>query len=101
MIINMDFSKNGKQMAMLSKDRKIRIFNMLTGKIVQTIDESLEVYSTIQQNSPQLANMEFGRRIAIEKDIERNEANLYSNLLFDDSGVFLIYGSLFGIKSWH
>ena len=24
--------------------------------------------------------MEFGRRVAIEKDIERNEANFYNNL---------------------
>ncbi len=36
--------------------------------------------------------------MAIEKDIDRNEANFYSNLLFDDSGVFLIYGSALGVK---
>lgn len=30
--------------------------------------------------SQQLGNMEFGRRLAIEKDIDRNEANLFSNL---------------------
>jgi hypothetical protein len=48
-------------MAILSKDRKIRIFNVLSGKIEKTIDESLDIYSTIQQNTPQLANMEFGK----------------------------------------
>jgi hypothetical protein len=36
-------------MATLSRDRKIRIFNFATGKIVKTIDESLDVYSAIQQ----------------------------------------------------
>lgn len=36
-------------MAISSKDRKIRLFNVLSGKIVQVIDESLDVYSTIQQ----------------------------------------------------
>ncbi len=98
-VIAIEFSMNGKQMAVLSKDRKIRLFDFLSGKITQTIDESLEVYSNIQQVTPQLANMEFGRRIAIEKDIERNEANQYSNLVFDESGLFLIYGSLLGVKS--
>lgn len=97
-LIHIEFTRDGKTMAILSKDRNIRIFNVLTGKITQTIDESLEVYSTIQQNTPQLANMEFGRRMAIEKDIERNEANLFSNLVFDESGLFLIYGSLLGVK---
>lgn len=97
-VVSLEFSKNGKLMAVFSKDRKIRIFNILTGKITQTIDESLEVYSTIQQNTPQLANMEFGRRMAIEKDIERNEAYFYSNIVFDESGHFLIYGSALGVK---
>jgi hypothetical protein len=32
------------------------------------------------KTSQQLGNMEFGRRIAIEKDIERNEASFFSNL---------------------
>jgi peptidylprolyl isomerase domain and WD repeat-containing protein 1 len=44
--------------------------------------------------------MEFGRRVAIEKEIDRNnEVVLYSNLLFDESGSFLIYATLLGIKS--
>ena len=42
--------------------------------------------------------MEFGRRVAIEKDIERNEANYFNNLVFDESGMFLLYGSLLGVK---
>jgi len=36
-------------MAVLAKDRKIRLFNFLTGKITQTIDESLDSYSVLQQ----------------------------------------------------
>jgi hypothetical protein len=45
----MTFTKNGKIMAVLAKDRKIRLFNFLTGKITQTIDESLDSYSALQQ----------------------------------------------------
>lgn len=97
-VLNLEFTKDGKRMAVSSKDRKIRLFNVLSGKITQVIDESLEVYSTIQQNTPQLANMEFGRRMAIDKDIDRNEANFLSNLVFDESGMFLVYGTLLGVK---
>ena len=42
--------------------------------------------------------MEFGRRAAIEKDIERSDAIYLTNLVFDESGMFLLYGSLFGVK---
>lgn len=53
-VINVEFTRNGKLMAILSKDRKIRIFNVLSGKITETIDESLDVYSNIQQVSVSL-----------------------------------------------
>jgi hypothetical protein len=36
-------------MATSSRDRKIRLFNVLSGKIIQVIDESLDYYSAIQQ----------------------------------------------------
>lgn len=48
-VINMVFSRDGKQMATYGKDRKIRIFSVLSGKITQTIDDSIDVYSAIQQ----------------------------------------------------
>jgi peptidylprolyl isomerase domain and WD repeat-containing protein 1 len=48
-VLGIAFSKDGKLMAVMSDDRKIRLFNFLTGKFVKTIDESLDVYSQIQQ----------------------------------------------------
>ncbi len=48
-ILSITFSKDGRKMATMSDDRKIRIFNFLSGKTVKTIDESLDVYSNIQQ----------------------------------------------------
>jgi len=36
-------------MAISARDRKIRLFNVLSGKIIQVIDDSLDVYSNIQQ----------------------------------------------------
>lgn len=48
-VINIAFNKSGKKMAVLARDRKIRIFDFLTGKIINTIDESLDQYSSLQQ----------------------------------------------------
>ena len=48
-VLSIAFSKDGKIMAISSDDRKIRLFNFLTGKITKTIDESIDVYSLIQQ----------------------------------------------------
>jgi peptidylprolyl isomerase domain and WD repeat-containing protein 1 len=100
-VLSIAFTRSGKIMAVLARDRKIRVYNFLSGKIVQTIDESLDSYSAIQQQSQQLGNMEFGRRVAIEKDIDRNEASFFSNLVFDESGSFLFYSGLLGIKMYN
>jgi peptidylprolyl isomerase domain and WD repeat-containing protein 1 len=48
-VLSIAFSKDGRKMAIMSDDRKIRLFNFLSGKILKTIDESLNVYSNIQQ----------------------------------------------------
>lgn len=56
-ILNITFSRNGKVMATLSKDRKIQLFDFLSGKITKTIDESLDVYSAIQQVDYILSNV--------------------------------------------
>lgn len=48
-VINIAFNKSGKKMAILSRDRKIRLFDFLSGKIINTIDESLDQYSALQQ----------------------------------------------------
>lgn len=49
MVLNIAFSKDGKTMATLSRDRIICLFNFLTGKIQKQIDETLDAYSAIQQ----------------------------------------------------
>ena len=48
------------------------------------------------KNSQQLGNMEFGRRMAMEKDIERNEATFFQNLgslkifIFHSLNIFIL-----------
>ena len=45
-----------------------------------------------------LDEMEFGRRLAIERDLEISNVRDKVNVIFDDSGYFILYGSLYGIK---
>ncbi|XP_064625093.1 peptidylprolyl isomerase domain and WD repeat-containing protein 1-like [Lineus longissimus] len=97
-VIDIAFSPNGKQMAVISTDRKIRIFKFLTGKLTKVMDESLQHFTELQQMKQQLPNMEFGRRNAIEKDLERSDSFPLCNLVFDESGYFLMYGTMLGIK---
>lgn len=42
--------------------------------------------------------MEFGRRMAVERDLEKSEAFHLSSIVFDQSGNFIMYPTLLGIK---
>ena len=44
---------------------------LLTGKLVTVIDESLGHYLELQQVKQVLPPMEFGKKVAVEKDIAR------------------------------
>lgn len=61
-VTGMSFSGDGKRMATISTDRKIRVFNFLTGKLSRIFDEALSRYQEKQQTSQAIPNMEFGRR---------------------------------------
>ncbi|KAJ1554925.1 hypothetical protein HK405_003717, partial [Cladochytrium tenue] len=84
-------------------DRQIRIFNFRTGRVIRKYDESLSVVSEMQQAGTAiftLDDMEFGRRLALERDIERVKGGQAAtvNAVFDESGHFVIYPTLLGIK---
>merc|ERR1740128_423028 len=89
---------NNAAFATFAADRKIRVFRVLTGKLVCVIDESLQHYSELQQMSQLMPAMEFGKKMSVEKELSRVEAIQSSNMVYDESGNFLIYSSLMGIK---
>ncbi|KAI2809649.1 Peptidylprolyl isomerase domain and WD repeat containing protein 1 [Blomia tropicalis] len=97
------FSNDGQHFAMICSDRKIRLFRFLTGKLIRVYDESLQQLTALQQSQQQLPNMEFGRRIASERDLEKSEIFRSERILFDDSGYYLIYPTMLGIKilNWY
>ena len=95
-------SPNGKQFATFSfPDRKVRLFDFASGKLHRTYDESVSTIQQMQQAGTalvQLDDMEFGRRLAAEKEIELPTVRNRINIIFDETGHFLLYGSLYGIK---
>lgn len=95
-------SPNGRQLATYSlPDRRIRIFDFATAKLYRTYDESLEALEEMHRSgmgTHKLDNMEFGRRSAHEREVESDTLRNKSNVIFDESGNFIMYGSLLGIK---
>uniref|UniRef100_A0A2P2LCW0 peptidylprolyl isomerase n=1 Tax=Rhizophora mucronata TaxID=61149 RepID=A0A2P2LCW0_RHIMU len=100
-VSTIEVSPDGKQFSITSPDRRIRVFWFRTGKLRRVYDESLEVAQDLQRSgSPlyQLEAIDFGRRMAVEKEIEKTEMAPQPNAIFDESSNFLIYATLLGIK---
>lgn len=99
---SLTISPSGHQFVTYSMpDRKIRIFEFQTAKLHRTYDESLQVVEEMQQAGTALQKLEpveFGRRLAIEREIETDVYRDKFNVAFDESGHFILYGSISGIK---
>ncbi|KAL1880517.1 hypothetical protein VTK73DRAFT_5717 [Phialemonium thermophilum] len=95
-------SPDGKQFATFSfPDRKIRIFDFASGKLHRTYDESLSVVEEMQRAGTAiqvLDNGEFSRRLALEQQLDSASMRDKLNIIFDESGYFILYGSYLGIK---
>ncbi|KAJ7562782.1 hypothetical protein O6H91_03G084400 [Diphasiastrum complanatum] len=100
-VSSLEVSADGKQFVTLSPDRRIRVFWFETGKLRRTYDESLEVAQDLQRSDVPLYRLDaidFGRRIAVEREIEKTENVPQPNVVFDESSNFLLYTTLLGIK---
>uniref|UniRef100_H2YC15 peptidylprolyl isomerase n=1 Tax=Ciona savignyi TaxID=51511 RepID=H2YC15_CIOSA len=99
-------SPDGLSFACLTSNRRVIVFKFLNGKKSRVYDESLNVvpqhpqtFIELQRSKAQLANMEFGRRVAVERELAKNEGILsLNNVIFDDSGNFLLYATMLGVK---
>ncbi len=95
-------SPDGEKFVVFSMpDRKIRIFDFPTGKLHRTYDESLQTAAEMQQAGTaaiQLEKADFDRKMAAEKELEKS-AIQRQNVIFDESGNFVFYGSFLGIKT--
>ena len=95
-------SPTGQQFATMSfPDRKIRVFDFASGKLYRTYDESLTTIAEMQQAGTaveKLDDIDFGRRLGVEREIEHPLIKSRINVIFDETGHFIMYGSLFGTK---
>jgi peptidylprolyl isomerase domain and WD repeat-containing protein 1 len=95
-------SPSGHQFAAFSfPDRRVRIFDFASGKLHRSYDESLTTITDMQQAGTalqKLEEVEFGRRMATERELDNPIARSRVNVIFDETGHFIIYGSLLGIK---
>ncbi|KAF2792720.1 peptidyl-prolyl cis-trans isomerase-like protein [Melanomma pulvis-pyrius CBS 109.77] len=95
-------SPTGHQFATFSfPDRKVRVFDFASGKLHRTYDESIETITDMQQvgTAPQqLEDIEFGRRIGIERELDNPSIRARMNVIFDETGNFILYGSMYGVK---
>jgi len=90
-----------KFVTMSTKDRQVRVWKTRTGKMIRKYDESLDVINEMQQTGQKLYkldDMEFGRRLAGERVLTKSSQPNCMNAVFDESGHFLIYPTIFGIK---
>jgi len=82
------------------------VFSFLSGKLHRKYDESLAAIQEMQQAGTavyKVEDMEFGRRLAVERELEvpgpdGRIPGRWSSAIWDESGAFIIYPSLLGIK---
>ncbi|KAK3047193.1 Peptidyl-prolyl cis-trans isomerase cyp15 [Extremus antarcticus] len=83
-------------------DRKVRVFHFATGKLYRTYDESITTITEMQQagtlTNPPMEPVDFGRRIAVERELENPAIRNRVNIIFDESGHFILFGSILGTK---
>ncbi|KAF6755822.1 peptidyl-prolyl cis-trans isomerase [Ephemerocybe angulata] len=81
-------------------DRQIRIFSFLTGKLTRKYDESLEAIQEMQQAGTavyRVDDMEFGQSWSYP-GVDNKIPGRWINAIWDESGAFVIYPTLLGIK---
>ncbi|KAK2707823.1 hypothetical protein QYM36_015492 [Artemia franciscana] len=91
-------SPNGLEMAIYSADRQISIFKILTGKLIRVIDESLSQYNEEQQTKHSMTGMEFSRRAATERELDKNDGLVFTSIVYDETGYYLLVPTLIGVK---
>lgn len=88
--------------AIFTSDYFLKIFRIEDCKLVRSIDESLDTL-TVAQSDPLQRRVhvdaaDLSNRISIEKKLQLSEFEKTKCVLFDDSGDYLIYSTIIGIK---
>ena len=97
----------GTQFATWGLDRRVRVFRFRTARLRCVVDESLDAAAEAQRGgapAQRLEDIDFGRRMAQERELDREWARGDASaapppgLAFDESGNFLLYPTYLGVK---
>lgn len=83
-------------------DGRLRIFRFQSAKMLRAYDESLEMF-TAAQSDPNMSELhldrfDFGRRVAVEKEMRTSKAAFHQGAVFDESCNFIAFPSMIGVK---
>ena len=76
------FSPDGKKFSAYGSDRVIRVYKLRSGKIWRKFNEKLKAVTEIQNKDELMNEMEFGRRMAMEKDLMKTNKFARSEVAF-------------------
>jgi len=105
--LTLTVSLDGKRFACYSTDGGVRVFDFLTGELVGHYKEDAIIYQDEQafEDSPYKVDaIDFGRRMAVERDLMREIKGNHlvplgvPDIIFDESGDFIIYPTTVGVK---
>ncbi|PVU86047.1 hypothetical protein BB560_006823 [Smittium megazygosporum] len=88
------FSPDFSMFSSTSSDSKIRVFEFTSGKLLLSIDESISNTKLV----PGIDEMEFGRKLAVERELLKSPSISSSRAIFDSSSSYLLYSTVLGIR---
>eukprot|EP01029_Cantina_marsupialis_P025881 TRINITY_DN686_c0_g1_i1.p1 TRINITY_DN686_c0_g1~~TRINITY_DN686_c0_g1_i1.p1 ORF type:complete len:765 (-),score=221.78 TRINITY_DN686_c0_g1_i1:124-2334(-) len=92
-------SNNGLKFAITTKQQQVYVFSTLSGKLSRKYDLSIEFFQKrMAKGALDIDEVDFGRRLALERTIDKQSRVPPSNCLFDESGHFLIVSTMLGIQ---
>lgn len=96
---SLSLSPNGEYFSIYSSSRTFYVFSYLTGRLILSIPEHYNIYNDQQNdvnNTERLERIEFFRRMALEKEIDKNKEKLQT--AWDETSQVLIYANYIGIQ---
>lgn len=92
-------SKDMTAFVVSASDCKYRVYNFSTGKLRRKYDESAKLVEKDQEDGTlEIDALDLGRRLAIERELQESKSAPACNAVFDESGNFILYSTLLGIK---
>ena len=94
--------------AVFTSDYAVKIFRLRDGKLVKSIDESLDALTVAQSDPLQrklhVDGKDFGSRVQAEQKMIESDStmsHMKNIIVFDHTGEFILYSTIIGIKVVH